>query len=202
MGLFFWNFKMINQIELLEKLGVAAFGKSWKASLADSLPIARPTITDWMSGKKPIPIGVWSDIQRILNSRLLAIKGGILELSEQKHVIVIEEMQRKGKVVINDAFAEYLNAMSDDQIQAAVKSYKSEYVKLSKEYPNDSFADMLTIKDALDFQICVRDLNGNLDLSIAEDCAISYAKNMKLAKSFGLDEEFMIERTKEIFSNN
>ncbi len=198
MSLLFWNFKMINQIELLKKLGIAAFGKTWKADLADSLPVARPTITDWMSGKKPIPVGVWSDIQRILNSRLLAIKGGILELSEQKHVIVVQEMQRKGKVVINDAFAEYLNAMSDDQIQAAAKSYKSEYVKLSKEYPNDSFTDMRTIKDALDFQICVRDLSGNLDLSIAEDCAISYQNNLKLAKSFDLDEEFMIERTKEI----
>ena len=188
----------INQSELLEKLGIAAFGKTWKADLADNLPVARPTITDWMSGKKPIPVGVWSDIQRILNSRLLAIKGGILELSEQKHVIVIEEMQRKGKVVINDAFAEYLNAMSDDQIQGAVKSYKSEYAKLSKEYQNDSFADMLTIKDALDFQICVRDLNGNLDLAIAEDCAISYQNNLNLAKSFDLDEIFMIERLKEI----
>ncbi len=198
MSLLFWNFKMINQIELLKKLGIAAFGKTWKADLADSLPVARPTITDWMSGKKPIPVGVWSDIQRILNSRLLAIKGGILELSEQKHVIVVKEMQRKGKVVINDAFAEYLYALSDDEILSLLKAYKEEYAKLSSEYPNDTFADLATIKDAIDFNICIRDINGNLDLSIAEDCAISYAKNMKLAKSFGLDEEFMIERTKEI----
>jgi len=188
----------INQSELLKKLGVAAFGKTWKADLADSLPVARPTITDWLSGKKPIPVGIWSDIQRILNSRLLAIKGGILELSEQKHLVVIQEMQRKGKVVIGGAFAEFLNAMSDDQVQSAIKSYKSEYAKLSKEYPNDSYADMLVIKDALDFQICVRDLRGDLDLAIAEDCAISYQNNLKLAKSLDLDESFMIVRLKEI----
>ena len=71
MGLFFWNFKMINQIELLEKLGVAAFGKSWKASLADSLPVARQTVTDWTTGKKPIPVGVWGDLQKIVESRLM-----------------------------------------------------------------------------------------------------------------------------------
>ena len=40
---------MINQIELLEKLGIAAFGNSWKASLADALPVARPTVTDWLT---------------------------------------------------------------------------------------------------------------------------------------------------------
>ena len=45
---------MINQIELLKKLGIAAFGNSWKASLADSLPVARQTVTDWIKGEKPM----------------------------------------------------------------------------------------------------------------------------------------------------
>lgn len=189
---------MINQIELLKRLGIAAFGKTWKADLADNLPVARPTITDWMSGKKPIPVGVWSDIQRILNSRLLAVKGGILELSEQKHVIVVQEMQRKGKVHINDAFSDFLYAMSDDEIMRLLTAYKEEYAKLAKAYPSDIFSDLATIKDAIDFNICIRDIDGNLDLKLAEDCAISYAKNMNLSKSFGLDEVFMIERVKEI----
>ena len=56
----------------------------------------------------------------------------------------------------------------------------------------------IAAKDALDFQICVRDLNGNLDLAIAEDCATSYQNNLNLAKSFDLDEIFLIERLKEI----
>lgn len=184
----------INQSELLEKMGIAAFGKTWKADLADSLPVARPTITDWMSKKKPIPVGVWSDIQRILNSRMMGLQGAILVLSEQKHIVIIQEMQRKGKVVLSDAFAEHLNKLSDTQVQGVLMAYKAEYANLSKEYPNDTFADLATIKDALDFQFCVRDLNNNLDLSIAEDCAISYQKNMKIAKSFDLDEAFMIER--------
>lgn len=184
----------INQSELLEKMGIAAFGKTWKADLADSLPVARPTITDWMSKKKPIPVGVWSDIQRILNSRMMGLQGAILVLSEQKHIVIIQEMQRKGKVVLSDAFAEHLNKLSDTQVQGVLMAYKAEYANLSKEYPNDTFADLAAIKDALDFQFCVRDLNNNLDLSIAEDCAISYQKNMKIAKSFDLDEAFMIER--------
>lgn len=189
---------MINQIELLEKLGIAAFGNAWKASLADTLKIARPTITDWTTGKKPIPVGVWSDLQKIVESRLRGLQGALLEIKEQRHLIIVQEMQRKGKVHINDAFSDFLYAMSDDEIMSLLAAYKEEYLKCSTEHPNDFFADLATIKDAIDFNICIRDINGNLDLSIAEDCAISYAKNMNLSKSFGLDEVFMIERVKEI----
>ena len=199
---FFWNFKMINQIELLERLGIAAFGKSWKASLADALPVARPTITDWLSGKKPVPVGVWSDIQKILESRLMCTQGALLEIKEQRHLIILEEMQRKGKAIINDEFSEYLYAMSDDEIMSLLSSYKEEFFKLSKEYPNDVFIDLSTIKDAIDFNYCIRDLNGNLDLTLAEDCALSYFNNMKTAKTFNLDENFMIERSKEILESH
>lgn len=191
---------MINQIELLEKLGIAAFGNSWKASLADALPVARPTITDWLSGKKPVPVGVWSDIQKILESRLMCTQGALLEIKEQRHLIILEEMQRKGKATINDEFSDYLYAMSDDEIMSLLSAYKEEFFKLSKEYPNDVFIDLSTIKDAIDFNYCIRNINGNLDLSLAEDCALSYFKNMNLAKSFNLDEKFMIERSKEMLS--
>lgn len=189
---------MINQIELLEKLGIAAFGNSWKASLADALPVARPTVTDWLSGKKPIPVGVWSDIQKILESRLMAMQGAILEIKEQRHLIIVEEMKRKGKAYIDDAFSEYLYAMSDDEIMGLLSAYKEEFLNLSKNYPNDIFVDMSVIKDAIDFNYCIRDLNGNLDLSLAEDCALSYFNNMKTAKSFNLDENFMINRVIEL----
>lgn len=191
---------MINQIELLEKLGIAAFGNSWKASLADALPVARPTITDWLSGKKPVPVGIWGDIQKILENRLMCLQGALLEIKEQRHLIIVQEMRRKGKATINDAFSDYLYAMSDDEIMGLLSAYKEEYLKLSKEYPNDVFTDLSTIKDAIDFNYCIRDMNGNLDLSLAEDCALSYFKNMKLAKSFDLDEKFMIERSKEMLS--
>ena len=189
---------MINQIELLKKLGVAAFGNSWKASLADSLLVARPTITDWIKGEKPIPVGMWSDIQKILESRLMGLQGALLEIKEQRHLIIVQEMQRRGKVHINDAFSDFLYAMSDDEIMRLLAAYKEEYAKLAKAYPSDIFADLATIKDAIDFNICIRDIDGNIDLSLAEDCAISYQNNLKLAKSFDLDEVFMIERVKEI----
>ena len=189
---------MINQIELLEKLGIAAFGNSWKASLADALPVARPTVTDWLSGKKPIPVGVWSDIQKILESRLMAMQGAILEIKEQRHLIIVEEMKRKGKAYIDDAFSEYLYSMSDNEIMGLLSAYKEEFFKLSEKYPNDTFVDMSVIKDAIDFNYCIRDLNGNLDLSLAEDCALSYFNNMKTAKSFNLDENFMINRVIEL----
>ncbi|HAV5925680.1 TPA: hypothetical protein JI221_00370 [Acinetobacter baumannii] len=192
---------MINQIELLEKLGIAAFGNAWKASLADALPVARPTITDWMTGKKPIPVGVWGDIQKIIESRLMGLQGALLEIKEQRHLIIIEEMKRKGKAYIQDEFSAYLYAMSDDEIMKLLSAYKKEYARLSAEYPNDIFADLLVIKDAIDFNICIRDMNGSLDLGLAEDYALSYFKNMKLAKEFDLDELFMVERVKEIENN-
>ena len=162
------------------------------------MPVARQTVTDWIKGEKPIPVGVWGDLQKIVESRLMGLQGALLEIKEQRHLIIVQEMQRKGKVHINDAFSDFLYAMSDDEIMRLLATYKEEYARISSEYPNDTFADLATIKDAIDFNICIRDINGNLDLSIAEDCAISYAKNMNLSKSFGLDEVFMIERVKEI----
>ena len=192
---------MINQIELLEKLGIASFGKAWKASLADALLVARPTITDWLSGKKPIPVGVWSEIQKILENRSMCMQGALLEIKEQRYLIVIQEMQRKRKIVINDEFSDYLYAMSDGEIMRLLSAYKEEFFKLSKDHPGDVFVDLLTIKDAIDFNYCIRDMNGNLDLSLAEDCALSYFKNIKLAKSFNLDEKFMIKRSQEIMEH-
>lgn len=192
---------MINQIELLEKLGIAAFGNAWKASLADTLNIARPTITDWTTGKKPIPVGVWSDIQKIIESRLMGLQGALLEIKEQRHLIVVQEMSRKGKVFLKGTFPDYLYSMTDEEIQGLLAAYKAEYLKCASEYPNDIFADLATIKDAIDFNICIRNINGNLDLAMAEECAISYGKNLKLAQSFDLDQIFLIERVKEFFSN-
>ena len=126
------------------------------------------------------------------------MQGTFLEIKEKRHLIIVQEMQRKGKAIINDAFSDYLYAMSDDEILGLLSAYKEEFLKLSKDYPNDVFADLLSIKDAIDFNYCIRDMNGNLDLSLAEDCALSYFKNIKLAKTFNLDEKFMIERSKEI----
>lgn len=193
---------MINQIELLEKLGIAAFGNAWKASLADTLKIARPTITDWTTGKKPIPVGVWGDLQKIVESRLRGLQGALLEIKEQRHLIVVEEMQRKHRATTIGAFAEHLLNLQDDEIRKIYAAYKTEFARCTKLHPNDFFADLAVIKDALDFNFSVRNLDGNLDLKLAEDCALSFAKNKKLALSFGLDDQFLIERTKEISSNN
>lgn len=190
----------INQKEFLEKLGIAAFGKTWKADLADALPVARPTITDWVSGKKPIPVGVWSDIQRILNSRLLSLQGAALELSERKHIMIIQEMQRKSRVIINDVFGDWLNLLSDNEIQNFSYAYEKEYACCSSEYPSELLIDLSTIKDAIQFQICVRSLSDDLDLATAEEYAISYMNNLRLAADYDFDAEFMIEQSKEIIS--
>lgn len=188
----------INQSELLEKLGIAAFGNTWKADLADRLPVARPTISDWMSGKKPIPVGIWSNIEKILKERLNELKTGLILVSDKKHYIVLQEMLRKGKIIINDEFSHYTFELSDSEIISLLEAYKTEITKLSIEHPNESYADLAVIRDAIQFNICIRNINGNLDLAIAEDCAISYMNNLELIKSFNLDHEFLIHRVKDM----
>lgn len=191
--------KSEQQIEILKKMGEAAFGASWKANLADALPVARPTITDWIKGEKPIPVGIWSNILKILHQRHESISEALSALSSQHHLVIASEMLRKGRVVIADEYSEYLNSLSSQEITDLQAKYKQEYICCSKIEPDCSFADLAVINDAIHFQIVIRNINGNLDLTIAEDCAISYHRNLKLAKSFGLDEDFMINRTKEIF---
>lgn len=187
----------MNQIEKLVILGEAAFGKSWKASLADAIPVARPTITDWIKGEKPIPVGIWKEIQRILADRKKEIDAAIA-LINTRHFIIVEEMKRKLMATTLGVFSDYLLEMSDDEIRKIYAAYKTEYARCNQLHPNDVFADLSAIKDALDFNFCIRNLDGNLDLKLAEDFALSFAKNKKLAKSFGLDDAFLIERTKEI----
>ncbi|UYF78225.1 helix-turn-helix domain-containing protein [Acinetobacter ursingii] len=187
----------MNQIEKLIILGEAAFGKSWKASLADAIPVARPTITDWIKGEKPIPVGIWKEIQRILADRKKEIDEAIV-LINTRHLIILEEMKRKLMATTLGDFSDYLLELSDDEIRIIYAAYKTEYARCNMLYPDDVFTDLSTIKDALDFNFCIRNLDGNLDLKLAEDCALSFAKNKKLAKSFGIDDAFLLMRTKEI----
>ena len=62
---------------ILEKVGVALFGKSWKKALADALSeiktVDERRITHWMQCSRPIPKSVFNDLKVIKDKRIKEI---------------------------------------------------------------------------------------------------------------------------------
>ncbi|USR72467.1 hypothetical protein [Acinetobacter junii] len=63
---------------ILEKVGVALFGKSWKKALADALSeiksVDERRITHWLQCSRPIPKSVFNDLKVIKDKRLKEIQ--------------------------------------------------------------------------------------------------------------------------------
>lgn len=63
---------------ILEKVGIALFGKSWKKALADALseikPVDERRITHWLQCSRPIPKTVFKDLKVIKDKRLKEIQ--------------------------------------------------------------------------------------------------------------------------------
>lgn len=64
----------LNDPNLLESIGKAYFGNSWKKSMAIALAVDERRITHWMQSTRPVPVGVWSDLIKIGKDRLEEIK--------------------------------------------------------------------------------------------------------------------------------
>ena len=62
---------------ILEKVGVALFGKSWKKALADALSeiktVDERRITHWLQCSRPIPKSVFNDLKVIKDKRIKEI---------------------------------------------------------------------------------------------------------------------------------
>ena len=62
---------------ILEKVGIALFGKSWKKALADALSeiksVDERRITHWLQCTRPVPKGVWNDLKVIKDKRIKEI---------------------------------------------------------------------------------------------------------------------------------
>ncbi len=83
----YWNFR---DNEKLQKIGNYLFGKSWKKSLAESLKVDERRITHWLQCTRPVPIGVWSDLKIIADSRKSQVQDAIDMLT-----LSVEELTHK-----------------------------------------------------------------------------------------------------------
>lgn len=59
---------------ILEKVGLALFGKSWKKALAEALEVDERRITHWLQCSRPIPKNVFKDLKVIKDKRLKEIQ--------------------------------------------------------------------------------------------------------------------------------
>lgn len=59
---------------ILEKVGLALFGKSWKKALAEALEVDERRITHWLQCSRPIPKNVFKDLKVIKDNRLKEIQ--------------------------------------------------------------------------------------------------------------------------------
>lgn len=64
----------LNDPELLETIGKAYFGNSWKKSMALALSVDERRITHWLQATRPVPVGVWVDLVQIGIERRNEIK--------------------------------------------------------------------------------------------------------------------------------
>lgn len=58
----------------LTTYGYALYGRTWKTAMAEELNVDARRITHWIQGTRPVPSGVWSDLQKIAHNRLADIQ--------------------------------------------------------------------------------------------------------------------------------
>lgn len=58
----------------LTTYGYALYGRSWKTAMAEDLNVDARRITHWLQSTRPVPSGVWSDLQKIAHNRLADIQ--------------------------------------------------------------------------------------------------------------------------------
>jgi hypothetical protein len=49
-------------IALLEHVGRTLYGGDWKGSLSRALGVRRRAVNNWLSGRNPIPSGIWRNL--------------------------------------------------------------------------------------------------------------------------------------------
>lgn len=58
----------------LTTYGYALYGRTWKTAMAEDLGVDARRITHWYQNTRPVPSGVWSDLQKIARNRLVDIQ--------------------------------------------------------------------------------------------------------------------------------
>lgn len=52
--------------EQLQMAGSLLYGNQWQTDLARALGIDSRRIRDWLSGRRPIPVGIWNEVISLL----------------------------------------------------------------------------------------------------------------------------------------
>ena len=68
----------------LESVGKALYGDRWQSDLSRGLGVDSRRVRQWMSGDRPIPVGVWADIAGFLRKRQTDIKSILNDLTTDK----------------------------------------------------------------------------------------------------------------------
>lgn len=63
--------------EQLELIGIALYGTGYKIQLAEFLGVDRRRINHWLSGDRPIPVGITSEILEIAKQRKVEVHSAI-----------------------------------------------------------------------------------------------------------------------------
>lgn len=59
--------------ELLRMIGEAMFGPHWPRALASHLEVSPDTLRKWMHDHRPIPVGIWAELENALMDRAMLI---------------------------------------------------------------------------------------------------------------------------------
>lgn len=106
------------------------------------------------------------------------------------HWLFIGSETQQGKSLVGQRtafteFHEHMFSLSDIEVQSLLKAYKRFYAAQKLSESDEVFADVLMLKDAIDYQLCIRSSDGFDIQQISEDVANSWQQNVRLAEGFG-----------------
>lgn len=59
----------MNDAELIDEVGQALWGPNWKGPMAEAVRHQKSAVTEWASGRVPVPSGVWNELKEIMRKR-------------------------------------------------------------------------------------------------------------------------------------
>ena len=59
----------MNEADLIDEVGQALWGPNWKGPMAEAVHHQKSAVTDWASGRMPVPSGVWNELKDIMRKR-------------------------------------------------------------------------------------------------------------------------------------
>lgn len=186
------------QVALLEDIGRAAFGDTWKSCVADALGVARSSLARWLTGEKPIPLSVWSKIEVLLSDRVQPIQDAIAASSRVRVLLVKSHIESHGAHLIDDPLSAYFDQLANTDFVALRDGYRVELLACQRDHPEDEFIDLTLLGNMIEYQVFVR--GGAKPFNKKMFCGLveTYQANLIIAQEFEITSDFLIERAQEL----